>query len=311
MRWISDLSLWAEVTLGFAPTVQRRLLLTLLVLLLGWLVGRLAVRSSDRRLDDIRDRYLWRKRITYVAVVVTGLAVARIWFEGVHSLATFLGLLSAGLAIALKDLVADLAGWAFILWRKPFQVGDRIQIGDWAGDVIDIRLFQFSLLEIGNWVDADQSTGRVVHVPNWKVFSEPLANYTRGFRLIWNEIPVLVTFESDWRGAKGILEEIVNRHAEHLGEDAERRLREASSRYMIFFSVLTPRVYTSVRDSGVLLTLRYLCDPRTRRGSEEAIWEEVLDAFAARPDVDLAYPTQRFYDARLEGTARRPGPEVR
>jgi len=311
MSWISDLSLWAEVTLGLTSTAQRRLLLTLLVLLLGWLVRRLAVQSSDRRLADVRQRYLWRKRLTYVTVAVTGLVVARIWFEGVHSLATYLGLLSAGLAIALKDLVADLAAWVFILWRKPFEVGDRVQIGDWAGDVIDIRVFQFTLLEIGNWVDADQSTGRVIHVPNWKVFSEPQANYTKGFRLIWNEIPVLVTFESDWRGAKGILEEIVNRHAEHLGEDAERRLREASSRYMIFFSVLTPRVYTSVRDSGVLLTVRYLCDPRKRRGSEEAIWEAILDAFAARPDVDLAYPTQRFYDAPREGTVPQPGPGAR
>ncbi|NIP82375.1 MAG: mechanosensitive ion channel, partial [Gemmatimonadetes bacterium] len=88
-------------------------------------------------------------------------------------------------------------------------VGDRIQIGAHAGDVIDQRIFQFIVLEIGNWVDADQSTGRIIHIPNGLVFREPLANYTRGMQYIWNEIRVLVTFESNWKRAKQILDEIV------------------------------------------------------------------------------------------------------
>ena len=72
--------------------------------------------------------------------------------------------------------------------------------GFWFG-----RIFMFTLMEIGNWVDADQSTGRVIHIPNGKVFKEVLANYSKGFQYIWNEIPVLVTFESNWKKAKEIL----------------------------------------------------------------------------------------------------------
>lgn len=298
---ITDLSGWATTTLGLEPAVQRDLLWSVLILLVAWLGRRLALRTLDRRVLDVRIRYQWRKRITYVVVVLTALAVARVWFAGLQSLATYFGLLSAGLAIALKDLVADLAAWLFIMWRKPFEVGDRIQIGELAGDVIDIRIFQFTLLEVGGWVHADQSTGRVIHVPNWKIFSEAQANSTKGFQFIWNELPVLVTFESNWRAAKEILTEIANRRAEHLTAEAEQRVREASSRFMIFYATLTPKVWTRVEDSGVLLTIRYLCDPRRRRGSEEAIWEDVLDAFAARDDIDFAYPTQRFYDNRTEG----------
>jgi len=288
--------------------MQRRLLLSLAILLAAWLIRRLVMRAVESRVDDVRIRYQWRKRVTYVVVVVAALAVVRVWFAGLDSLATYLGLLSAGLAIALRDLVADLAAWIFIMWRKPFVVGDRIAIGDNAGDVIDIRIFQFTILEIGRWVDADQSTGRVIHVPNGKIFSESLANYTTGFQFIWHELAVLVTFESSWRDAKQILTDIANRHGEDLTADAERRLREASSRFMIFYSTLTPKVWTRVVDSGVLLTIRYLCDPRRRRGSEEAIWEDILDAFAARPDIDFAYPTQRFYDNRAEGKPGAGGP---
>ena len=94
------------------------------------------------------------------------------------------------------------------MWKRPFEVGDRIQIGDQKGDVIDQRIFMFTVLEIGNWVDADQSTGRVIHIPNGKIFLETLASYTKGFEYIWNEIPVQVTFESDWRKAKNILESL-------------------------------------------------------------------------------------------------------
>jgi small-conductance mechanosensitive channel len=212
--------------------------------------------------------------------------------------------MSAGVAIALKDALVNLAGWGFIVWRHPFEVGDRIQIGDVSGDVIDLRIFQFTLMEIGNWVHADQSTGRVIHVPNGRVFTDALANYSKGFKYIWDEVGVLVTFESNWEDAKKILREIAARHAEHLSAEAERRVREASMKFMIFYSKLTPIVYTSVEDCGVLLTLRYLTEPQERRGRMEAIWEDILRAFAQREDIDFAYPTQRFYVNRTEG---KPG----
>ena len=118
--------------------------------------------------------------------------------------------MSAGLAIALKDMLSDLAGWVFILWRKPIEVGNRIQIGENSGDVIDVRPFQFTILEIGNWVKADQSTGRIIHIPNGSVFLQPLCNYDMGFKFIWNEIPVMITFDSDWEKAKEILQVIAN-----------------------------------------------------------------------------------------------------
>ena len=64
------------------------------------------------------------------------------------------------LAIALQDPLTNLAGWLFILIRRPFRVGDRIQVGANTGDVVDIRPFRFLMLEVGNWVHADQGTGR-------------------------------------------------------------------------------------------------------------------------------------------------------
>jgi len=286
-----------------AATLEK-LLVSLAILLVLWLTRLLVLVIVHRRSDDVRVRYRWKKTSQYITVTLAVIIVGMIWIQGFRSLATYLGLLSAGLAIALRELVANFVGWAFILWRRPFEVGDRIQIGETAGDVIDLRIFQFTLLEIGNWVDADQSTGRVIHVNNGKVFTESVANFSKGFQYIWNEIAVLVTFESDWEKAKQILAAIATRHGEELSTSAAEKVQEAARRFMIFYSKLTPTVYTSVRDCGVLLTIRYLCDPRRRRSTEESIWEDILHAFAENDDIDFAYPTQRFYDNLAEG---KPG----
>lgn len=293
-------------------TSTRHFILSAAAIALVWLVRILILSVVRRRTDDVRIQYRWKKASQYTMVFSLLAILGLIWFDGIKPLFTYFGLLSAGLAIALRELVANLVGWAFILWRKPFDVGDRIEIGAVSGDVIDLRIFQFTLLEIGNWVEADQSTGRIIHVNNGRVFTDPLANFTRGFQYIWNEIPVLITFESDWREAKAILTDIVTRHAEHLSKSAERRVRQASNKFMIFYNKLTPTVYTTVRDCGVLLTLRYLCPPRGRRTSEEEIWEEILTTFGARDTIDFAYPTTRYYDNRREGKpgASPAGPEA-
>jgi small-conductance mechanosensitive channel len=306
---ISDLTQRLQQGIGVTAETQIDVASTLLVVSFLWLVRKLLLRAALGRTDDIHIRYRWRKSTAYVAFLIGAVVTTRIWFQGLGSLSTFIGLLTAGVAIALKDALVNLAGWVFIVWRHPFEVGDRIEVGDVAGDVIDQRIFQFTLMEIGNWVHADQSTGRVIHVPNGRVFTDALANYSKGFQYIWDEVGVLVTFESDWQKAKKILHEIAVRNTEHLSSAAERRVREASMKFMIFYSKLTPIVYTSVQDCGVLLTLRYLTEPQERRGRMEAIWEDVLRAFADHDDIDFAYPTQRFYFNTQEGKrgkAQRP-----
>ncbi len=271
--------------------ITETLGIILVLSLLKWLVSSMI----GRRCEDLSRCYYLRRRLTYIYAFILVLFCSYVWIPSFSSIATFLGLTSAGLAVAMHDALANLAGWVFIVTRAPFKVGDRIQIGDTAGDVIDIRLFQFSVIELGNWVRADQSTGRIVHLPNSLVWRQPLANYETGFEYIWHEIPVVVTFESNWEKAKKILLDIVNDNTEHLSEDAKAQIRRAAMKYLIYFRYLTPIVYTTVLDNGISLTIRYIIKPRQRRASEEKIWEEILRQFAKHDDISLAYPTTRFY----------------
>lgn len=282
-------------TTGLKQVLLLKITYSALILVVLFLLRFIIMKIIWRQTDNVKTRYLWKKTLSYITITILIFAVGRVWFQGFQVLGTFLGLLSAGIAIALKDLLANIAGWIFILTRRPFSLGDRIELEKIAGDVIDIRIFQFTVMEIGNWVDAEQSTGRIIHIPNGKVFTVPIANYSKGFQYIWNEIPVTVTFESDWRKAKELLEGIVTGHAEHLSKRAEEKIKEASSNFMIYYSILTPTVYTKVIDIGVTLTIRFLVEPRKRRNSEQVIWEEILNVFDMYENIQFAYPTQRFY----------------
>ncbi|MDZ7778465.1 MAG: mechanosensitive ion channel [Gemmatimonadota bacterium] len=295
---------------GLTPETQTKILLSACLVAALVIGRRILVRVVERRFEHRALVYRWSKASGYAAFLIGLLVIMQVWFTALRSLGTFLGLVSAGLAIALKDLVADVAGWLFILWRKPFELGDRIQVGERAGDVVDVRLFQFTIMEIGNWVEADQSTGRMIHIPNSKVFTESLANYTSGFPFLWNELPVLVTFESDWRKAKAVLEEVALAETRSVSEEAERTLKQTSKRFLIHYSRFTPAVYTSLGASGVSLTIRYLCRPRQRRGTAQAIWERIFDTFATHDDIAFAYSTQRVYLNPLEGKADARAPWI-
>lgn len=290
---------WFDLT-GELSRLELRLVETGALLLVLIIVRTLVAVVVHRQIEDDRSRYHWRKGTTYFLGFVALLVAGRIWFEGFHSITTFLGIAAAGFVIALKEPLSNVAAWLFLVWRRPFVVGDRIQIREHIGDVIDVRIFQFSILEVGNWIDADQSTGRVIHVPNGLVFTDPVSNYTRGFPYIWNELEVVVTFESNWRVAKQLLLEAARTHGHAMSAEEEAEVLALGRRFMIFYSTLAPTVYTRIRERGISFAVRYLCDPRRRRDSEQAIWEGILEALAGRSDIDLAYPTQRFFDRAVE-----------
>lgn len=280
---------------GISADTQTKLLITFIVIVVLTIIRVSILRMVWRNTHDVKIRYQWKRMLSFIIPLLGLIMIAAVWASAFEQFGAFLGLMTAGIAIALKDPLTNLAGWIFILFRKPFVVGDRIQVGENTGDIIDIRLFQFTMLEIGNWVDADQSTGRIIHLPNGKVFMEPQANFSSGFEYIWNEIPVTITFESNWQSAKKILEEVIETYTIDIDVKAKKEIHEASKNYMIYYKHLTPIVYIAVKANGVQLTVRYLCNPRRRRGTENEIWQEVLTSFNKHKDIQFAYPTTRFY----------------
>jgi small-conductance mechanosensitive channel len=288
--------------MGLYSRLFDSILALLFFVLLRWALVRIFLCFSR----DKQREFLWRKAATYCSVCVLLFLLSFVWIRAFHSLGTFIGLLSAGFAVALKDPLTSIAGWFFIIVRKPFQTGDRVQVGDYAGDVIDIDVFQFTLMESGtSGISKDMRTGRLVRISNSVVFTEPQVNFTKGwFEYIWNVIEVHITFESNWKKAKTIIHEILTAESKDAGRKAKETMDAASERYMVLDITLEPMVFAEPGENGVVLTAIYLCDPRWRRLSSSRVWEQALERFLGEDDIAFAYPTQRSYSNITEG---KPG----
>ena len=291
---------WLCDQLGLEPEQLTRLILTLLLFAVAFLARRLVQSISKRRIGDPAKRAVVSKTGERVINVLALFIVIHIWFGGFSSLIQNIGILSAGLAIALQEPLTHLAGWLFLTIRQPFVVGDRIQIGQLKGDVIDIRLFQFTLLEVGEWVHGEQPTGRIIHVPNGTVFKQPQSNYSQGNGLLHDELQVCLSYESDWRRAREVLLDIAQRHVALSIPHNDQIGRHADLVAEHDHESLAPSVWIIPIDRGITLTLRYCCPLRQRRIVCQRLWEDILIAAEKEPAFEFAYPTTRIVHRRKD-----------
>ncbi len=254
------------------------------------LLARLALRIVRGSLEDPTRVYHASRIVRRTAGTIAILLVLLLLSPDVRGLITVLTVVGAGLAIALREALLSIAGWMRIGLISPYRIGERIEIGGVTGDVIDIRMLRTTLMEIRGWVDADQSTGRIVHIPNSWLFEHALYNFSRGFNFVWNEVSFTLTFRSDWSAARDILLGLAEESAAIVSQQAQKELRDMSREFLIHYSVLTPFVYVRVVDNGIRLTLRYLCDVRKRRGTEHALTVSILEAWRAHGGIEFAVP---------------------
>ena len=240
-----------------------------------------------------KNLYYFRKLISFTSGLLIAVIVVLNFMGDFGSLTAVLGLAGAGLAIALKDPIVSLVGWFLIVGRFGISVGDRVEINQVKGDVIDIGLLRITLLEVGNWIGAEQSTGRVVFFPNSFIFQSHYFNYSTGNSFIWDEIRFTVTYESDWKRARQILEEVATRASQTFVDAAKGSQKQLERQYQINLGTLTPYVYVSIANNGIDLVLRYLTGIRKRRSTQDQICQEILQAFGAVPDIELSAPARR------------------
>ncbi|MFQ5679905.1 MAG: mechanosensitive ion channel family protein [Gemmatimonadota bacterium] len=269
--------------------------LWLLIALAVFLLIRLARRWIDRAIEDVNRRHRLRKAVGYAGTLVV-LAVAVALFVGKFGhLATVLGLVGAGLAIALQDLGKSAAGWIYLASRSGFGPGSRVEVDGVLGDVVDIGILKTTVLEVGNIVYGRQSSGRLVTVPNSKFLSSSIHLSPAYSPYVWLEIPFLFTYESDWKRAVELLEELATREFAGVDRGTREAFEQLEKRFAFKYGARTPVVYVRTADSGVELTLRFLSHIRQRRGARDRVTRAMLEAVERDPGLDFAYPTMRIY----------------
>src|SRR5579863_8973842 len=192
---------------------KQAMSLSLLGKCVAAIVGILLIHAGFRALEQslprhfgrVDERYRVRKFVVFSGYLAILLFLAILFEDRLGRLSFALGVAGAGVAVALQDVLASIAGAFSIGFSKLYAVGDRVQIGDIRGDVIDIGLLRTTLMETGNWVSKDLYNGRIARIPNSIVLKVSVFNYSQGFRFVWDEIKVLFTTATDCQLAREML----------------------------------------------------------------------------------------------------------
>ncbi|MDH3347988.1 MAG: mechanosensitive ion channel family protein [Desulfobulbaceae bacterium] len=246
----------------------------------------------NKRIKDINELYSWKKAIFYCTIVSLLVIIGRIWITALQPLFTLLTIIAAALTVTHKEPITNCTGGLFIAWRNLFSVGDRIQVAQHRGDVVGEGLFYFTLLEVGAMSSGNQSTGRLVKVPNSVVLTNAITNYTRLFPYLWNEISVTLVPNSNWQKAEKLLLEITDKHTKQFLRSAQEAIKCAQKKEAIIFRKITPKIYISLqleKPAGIKITTRYICEARAIRDVEGEIWRDILLHFREHDDITISY----------------------
>ncbi|MCJ7658022.1 MAG: mechanosensitive ion channel family protein [Anaerolineales bacterium] len=165
-------------SLDFAG-IALKLFLSLVVVVVTLIVYHAIRNAIKRKIDDATRLQSMRVVVRNILSVAGFVIIALIWLPTGNNLATALGILGAGLAIASQEMIGSLAAGLNIWLSNIYRVGDRVRVGEVVGDVMDITLLRTTVKEVGEWVKADQYTGRVVTVANRVVWVNPVYNFTQ------------------------------------------------------------------------------------------------------------------------------------
>jgi small-conductance mechanosensitive channel len=233
------------------------------------------------------------KRILRLVVVLSIVFTAiSVLFVHWYAAAVSLGLISLILGFALQTPISSFIGWIYLLVRAPYRVGDRIKMGDLRGDVIDVSYLDTTLWEIGGeYLSGDHPSGRVIRIPNAKVLSDPVTNYSWPlFPYIWNEIRFQLAYESDLLFVAETMRRIVGDEVGDAMTEKVKVYREILAR--------TPVDELDVQDKPVVVfrvsdntwveaVVRYLVEPREAGRVKARLLQKLLAALNAVPDKVL------------------------
>jgi small-conductance mechanosensitive channel len=269
----------------------QQIFYTLLAITIIYTIFMVLERAFRKQITDDKTKYTATKVLSVLEILFMLIAVASIWVKDPSGLVVFFGIVGAGIAIALQDVVKNFAGSVIIMLTGVYSVGDRVQIENITGDVIDIGMTVTTLLELRGWVEGDQATGRLTIIPNGKIISNPVYNYTKDHSFLWDEIELLLPYTTDWKRAIEILDAIARQETMDATSIAEQEITFIGEIYYLPESDIGPAVYVTITDKGVNLSLRYVTYVRERRIMRARLNKMILDAFS-KENIEIASGTQ-------------------
>lgn len=258
------------------PVLSKTIFVILLIILLNTLLnvirkGLLSKAKTKKQISNIKIfTQIFRYFFVLLIIVFAILTFSDSW----SSFGIFLGFLSAGMGFALQKPITGIAAWMMVVTKRPFDIGDRIIIGDIKGDVLDIGLTHIHIDEIGGLIEDEEKSGRIVLVPNWLLFEGNIINYTLNDDLVLHKVVVNVTYESN---------------LDHAIEIAELSARKYLAG-ILSTSPAPPHIRLDFQASGIDIQVKYFSPARHLHEYSTNITKEIFDRIRASNDVEIAYP---------------------
>lgn len=276
------LSVWQSNT-TFDKLFQSAAVTTFVYILFTLIFGELV----SGVIKHAKVRYRFRKLMWLTALLLAITAWLHIWIYDPQALLIAYGVITAGVAFALQDVIKNFVGSFIIFFGGLYRVGHRIEVANVCGDVIDIGLFYTTLMEVGGWVGANQPSGRLTSIPNGTVLHSPIYNFSRQHKFLWDELVVTVSQDSDWGEAMRILGDIGLEHTKDFIDKANKNFSKLERHYYVEGSFVEPKVYIKPGKRGYELALRYVVHIRKRRSTTSDIWGHTLRVFGEHPNIHI------------------------
>jgi small-conductance mechanosensitive channel len=207
----------------YIPLAQKIVLAVMLISLV-LMATRLLKKTLNRRVDDKTTVFNFNRIADlFASLLILGIILSLVFVNWYATMVSF-GIVSLILGFALQNPITSFFGWLYILIRKPYEVGDRIRIGNVYGDIINVSYLDTTLWEFnGDYLSGDHPSGRIIRFANSKVFSEYVYNYSWPlFPFIWNEMSLFISYDSDFKFASETVKRIVETE---IGEEMVRRVK--------------------------------------------------------------------------------------
>ena len=281
MKYIIEFAEYLGKMTGIDSEYIKLSILTILIFLVFGIIKAIIKKIYSNLPVNDKKKFFRNRKIRIILTVISFILVFLLWGEKLSGLITLISFISAGLTIAIREIIFNFFAGVYININRPFEIEDRIEIDDVMGDVISKHALSFEILEIGKRVYGEQSTGRIIHIPNSYIFTKTLKNYTKVFKYIWDEIKVDITLESDIKKTEEILYEILfdNEILKEIPKKMEDAVDEAILEYRIYYNNLDPIIYIKIERSHIEMYLRYLVHPKKARDVQNEINMRIMEEY--------------------------------
>lgn len=272
--------------------ILARFFTTFLAVAFIYFFFRIVIDQVARRvIREKKTLYMFNKALFILSIISVLVVGILIWVKDPSTLLVSYGIIAAGLAIALQDVFRNFVGGIIIAGTGTYKVGDRVQLGDVLGDIMDIGLMNTTLMELKAWVSGDQPTGRISIIPNAIVISGTVHNYTKDHNFIWDELSIPLTYDSDWKEAISLFLSIVQRETEQMTLQAEQEIERIGEKYYLPRKVTEPAIYVTLTDNWIRFDIRYVTDVRNRRNFHDRLNRLLLEEVEKSSAIKIASET--------------------